>query len=77
LIVATKEIDEHMPPGLGTINWIDVMIELNNVGYERPVGIEAGPWPGFGSVEGIILGLKWWQSCERLAMEKKLSGKDI
>jgi sugar phosphate isomerase/epimerase len=34
------EVDDHLPPGRGTIDWPDVMAALREVGYARPLQLE-------------------------------------
>lgn len=32
--------DDHMPPGMGTIDWLDVFRALNQIGYKRTLMLE-------------------------------------
>jgi len=38
--------DFHLQPGYGTINWVDFVKALKDIGYDRPITIESYPWPG-------------------------------
>jgi sugar phosphate isomerase/epimerase len=38
--------DKHMPPPYGTIEWDGFMAELRELGFGKPVAIEAPPWNG-------------------------------
>ena len=69
-LVAPHGIDEHLPPGFGTISWFDVIAALRRAGYSRTVNFESGPWPGWEPKEGLDLAIKYWRTCERLVAEK-------
>jgi len=34
------EVDDHLPPGRGTIDWADLFAALAEVGYARPLQLE-------------------------------------
>ena len=38
--------DFHLQPGYGTINWVEFVKALKDIGYDRPITIESYPWPG-------------------------------
>jgi len=65
------ETDEHMPVGFGTINWIDVINALSEIGFEGPVTFETGGWPLEDPVEGYREAIAWWRACEKIAAQKK------
>ena len=67
-------LDEHMPAGFGTIAWLDVVRALWEIGYDRVVNFEAGPWPGLPERDGYECSLRFWRTVELLA-GKKGSGK--
>jgi len=70
-VLSSKQIDEHMPVGFGTISWLDVIAALDEVGFEGPVTFETGGWPADDAEEGFRLAIEWWRTCEKMAMEKK------
>ena len=74
VIEATKEIDEHLPVGFGTINWIDVINALRKINFPYPVTFETTGWPVGNELEGLKLAVKWWRACEALAVEKLKKG---
>ena len=70
-VVPTREIDEHLPVGFGTTNWMDVILALDEIGFKGPVSFETGGWPRPDRFESFRLAILWWRACERLAMERK------
>lgn len=66
--------DEHLPPGFGTIPWIDVVRALREIGHDRIVNFESGPWPGLPPREGYEAALRFWRTVELLT-EKKGTGR--
>ena len=74
VVEATKEIDEHLPVGFGTINWIDVINALRKINFPYPVTFETTGWPVGNELEGLELAVKWWRTCEALATEKLNKG---
>ena len=72
--VPAHGVDEHLPPGFGTISWTDVIAALTRIGYARPVNFESGPWPGMEPSEGLKAAIRYWRACEYL-VEKKLVKK--
>jgi sugar phosphate isomerase/epimerase len=75
VIEATKEIDEHLPVGFGTINWIDVINNLRKIKFSYPITFETTGWPVGNELEGLKLAVKWWRTCESIASEKLNIGK--
>lgn len=59
--------DEHMPPGFGTIPWIDVIKKLREVGYENTVNFESGGWPETSPEKGWEMAINFWRNCEKYA----------
>ncbi len=60
-------IDEHLPPGFGTIPWIDVIQKLRETGYENTINFESGGWPNMEAKEGYLAAISFWRSLEYLA----------
>jgi len=60
--VAAKGIDEHLFPGLGTIDWREVIKRLDAVGYVRPVMFECLGLPAQNLVEGYKKAAEWWRN---------------
>lgn len=60
--------DEHMPPGFGTIPWIDVIWALWDMGYEDTVNFESGPWP---VEDGYRHAAAYWRAMEHMAQQKR------
>jgi len=72
--VSPTGIDEHLPPGFGTIPWIDVIQALDAIGYGNTVNFESGAWPDCEPEEGFRHAICFWRTLEFLA-EKKAAGK--
>lgn len=72
--LSSAGIDEHLPPGFGTIDWFSVISALHRIGYDRTVNFESGPWPGE-LREGYRRALHFWKSCKFYVnrMEKLIS----
>lgn len=66
--ISPTGIDEHLPPGFGTISWTDVIRELVRIGYTHAVNFESGGWPGMETAEGIRSAVRYWRTCEYLAL---------
>ena len=66
--IKTTGIDEHRPPGFGTIPWIDVIRKLREIGYEEPLNFECGGWGCADVAEGFRHAIAFWRECERLSM---------
>ena len=65
--VSPEGIDEHLPPGFGTIPWTNVIGELWRLGYPHPINFESGPWPGMEAAEGLRSAIRYWRTGEHLA----------
>lgn len=61
------KIDEHLPPGFGTIPWVDVIRKLNEIKYDYTINFESGGWPGLEEKEGFAAAINYWRTCEFLA----------
>lgn len=70
--IAPGGIDEHLPPGFGTIPWIDVIQKLWNAGYSRTLNFESGGWPDMEIHEGLKSAINFWRTCEYYAGKKSL-----
>ncbi|OQA80671.1 MAG: D-tagatose 3-epimerase [Lentisphaerae bacterium ADurb.Bin242] len=68
--ITPKGIDEHLPPGFGTIPWIDVIQALRKTGYRNTINFESGPWPNMPEAEGYRSAIRFWRTCEYLATQK-------
>jgi sugar phosphate isomerase/epimerase len=66
-LVSATGIDEHLPPGFGTIPWTDVITALWGTGYSHSLTFESGPWPGLDAQEGLRSAIRYWRACEFLA----------
>ena len=73
--ITPSGIDEHLPPGFGTISWTDVILALWRIGYARPITFESGPWPGMDAAEGWKAAIRYWRTCEHLAAKKNNKGE--
>ncbi len=69
--VPAHGVDEHLPPGFGTISWTDVIAALSKIGYRHPVNFESGPWPGMEPAEGWKAAITYWRTCEYLVEKKR------
>ena len=63
----TTKIDEHLPPGFGTIPWIDVIHALWDINFAGPVTFETLGWPGYHPAEGFKYVVEWWKTIESIA----------
>jgi sugar phosphate isomerase/epimerase len=68
--IKSSLIDEHLPPGFGTIPWIDVIQALRKHSYTDTVTFESGGWPGMDEKEGYLAAIRFWRTCEHLAKAK-------
>jgi len=65
--------DLHLIPGLGTINWLDVVRALRHIGYARPVVFEAPGIKGHPDhgpeqwARAVDLTVRMWRAMEELA----------
>lgn len=64
--VSPSGIDEHLPPGLGTIPWNRVITALLDIGYSHTLNFESGGWPGLDTGEGLECAINYWRTCEYL-----------
>lgn len=62
-----SKIDEHMPPGFGTIPWIDVIRALRKANYSNTINFESGAWPNMEIAEGYKNAISYWRTCEHFA----------
>lgn len=60
-------LDQHMPVGFGTIDWIDVVKTLDEINYAGPVTFEIGGWPSENKAKGYTQAIDWWRACEAMA----------
>lgn len=60
-------IDEHRPPGFGTIPWMDVITELRNIGYANTINFESGGWQEMPEEEGYRCAIAFWRELERIS----------
>lgn len=70
LVVSSREVDEHLPIGFGTISWLDVILALDDIDYRRPVTCETTGWPGMDEVAGIRQAVNWWRTMVQMARER-------
>jgi sugar phosphate isomerase/epimerase len=63
-VKSTKETDEHLSPGFGTIDWTDTANALNKINFDGPVGFETGGWPDCEESESFKKAISWWRNCE-------------
>lgn len=73
--------DRHLPPGLGTINWPEVVKALNEVDFPGPVvfegvlgpgdNLEKGPFKGTLNYDDLArITIDNWRAFERMTLEK-------
>lgn len=65
--IPPRLVDEHLPVGFGTINWVDVIRALREARFPGPVTFETTGWPGDDPVRGYERAMDWWRACEHLA----------
>lgn len=70
--ISSSGIDEHMSPGFGTICWIDVINELRKINYKYAVTFETGGWPVEDTQDGYLHAVRFWRTCEKIAMGKRI-----
>lgn len=68
--LSSAGIDEHLPPGFGTIDWFGVISALRRNRYEGTVNFESGPWPGE-LREGYQSAIHFWKTCERFVNQRE------
>ena len=64
-------LDEHLPPGFGTISWTAFILELWKHGYNRTLNFESNGWEGLDKEEGYRCAVNFWRTCEFLADKKQ------
>ncbi len=69
-IQALKEYDEHSLPGLGTIDWMDVINSLRKIDYKFLVNFETDGWMDDDPLKGYRKAIKWWRNCEKVSYDK-------
>ena len=67
--------DQHLPIGFGTVNWLNVIQALNDIGYDRTATFEFFRWPLSDRKEGIAQAMKMWNTLESV-VENGYSTKD-
>ena len=68
--LSSAGIDEHLPPGFGTIDWFRIISALRRNRYHGPVNFESGPWPGE-LREGYQSAIHFWRTCERFVSQRE------
>lgn len=71
--IEPEGIDEHNPPGFGTIPWVDVIKALRSTGYSRTVNFESVGWPYTDTGKGFAEAVEYWRTCEEMA-DRELRG---
>lgn len=69
LVDATKEFDEHLSPGLGTISWTDCITALWEINYSYTLSFESC-WPGVTGPERYLYSERFWRAAEQTAMRR-------
>ncbi|MBR7130884.1 MAG: sugar phosphate isomerase/epimerase [Lentisphaeria bacterium] len=67
-LLSTSGIDEHLTPGLGTIDWRKVIKALREYTALQDLTFETNGWPLADPAEGFKMAIKFW----RLLEEKSL-----
>jgi sugar phosphate isomerase/epimerase len=68
--ISPSGIDEHMPPGFGTISWLDVINALRKVNYPYAVTFESDCWTMDDREKGYLHAINFWRTAEALAWDK-------
>jgi sugar phosphate isomerase/epimerase len=70
-------LDEHLPPGFGTIDWRSIVVALQEIQYRHMVNFESGAWPDRPLAEGYGEAIRYWRLTEKYADEfiARKSGK--
>ena len=68
--ISPRGIDEHLPPGFGTIPWVDVIQALHKANYQYTINFESGSWPNMDPKDGYLAAISFWRSLEYLAKVK-------
>jgi sugar phosphate isomerase/epimerase len=80
-------IDQHIPPGLGTINWQDVCLALGEIAFPGPIVFEGVLGPGDSIQNGrfggalshqdlIDITVRNWRAFEAMARQKRCPASD-
>lgn len=69
--ISPKGIDEHLPPGFGTISWTDIIDALRKINYQYAITFESGGWPMEDEKEGYLHAIQFWRTAETLASKNK------
>lgn len=62
-------IDQHLPVGFGTTDWLAIIAALVEIDFRGPVTCEAPPWPDADLARGYTHAVAWWRAAEELATE--------
>ncbi len=68
--VVNEPLDEHLPPGFGTISWKDFIRALWKIGYDRTVNFESNGWPGLEKKDSYHCAIQFWRTCELLSAKQ-------
>jgi sugar phosphate isomerase/epimerase len=60
-------IDQHLPVGFGTTDWLALIAALVEIGFPGPVTCEAPPWPDEDLARGYAHAVAWWRAAEYIA----------
>lgn len=69
LTEATKDFDEHLSPGLGTIDWSACITALWEIGYDRTLSFESS-FPTGSPVDSYRFSAIFWHAAEETAMRR-------
>ena len=64
-----RGIDEHLTPGLGTIDWRGVVTSLRRNTRLNDLTFETGGWPVKDRAEGYRMAIAFWRMVEDMAEE--------
>lgn len=74
-LIEPHGVDEHLPPGFGTIDWRSIILALQKVHYSYMVNFESGAWPDLSCLEGFRAAIRYWRQTEKFTEKFLLSGK--
>lgn len=66
-LIEPHGLDEHLPPGFGTIDWRSVILALLEIQYPHMVNFESGAWPDSSDAEGYTAAIRYWRQTEKYA----------
>ncbi len=66
---ATKDFDEHLSPGLGTIDWCECITALWETGYDRTLSFESS-FPAESMTDSFRFSAIFWRAAEKIAMRR-------